>query len=70
MAEAAGRIIEWEKCLKKPKMAGAVSPETAVSAKKAGIEEDWILKDLLWFGDIKRTKDGRYFVECKDKKRC
>jgi NADH/NAD ratio-sensing transcriptional regulator Rex len=70
MAEAAGRVIEWKKCLKKLKAASANSPETAVSAEKAGIEEDWILKDLLWFGDIKRTEDGRYYVECKDGKHC
>jgi len=48
-------------------MAGAVSPETAVSVKKAGIEEDLTLKDLLWFGNIKRVKDGRYYVPCEDK---
>lgn len=70
MASAAGWIIAWEKYLKKLKMAGAVSPETAVSAKKTGIEENWIFKDLLWFRDIKRTEDGRYYVECKDGKHC
>ena len=49
-------------------MAGAVSPETAVSAEKAGIKKDWILKDLLWFGDVKKTDDGRYYVPCEDGK--
>lgn len=55
----------------KIKKLGATSEETAKKPEELGIEE-WLLKRLTQSKglDVKRTSDGRYYVECKDGKHC
>jgi len=45
---------------------GAFSPETAVKPEKIKVWEVY----LEQVAGVKRTKDGRYYIECKDKKHC
>ena len=70
MAAAAGHMRIWKKYLEKLKKAGAVSDKTAVSLEEADISESWILKELIWLKEVRKTEDGRYYVVCKDKKHC
>jgi len=66
MAEAAGRIANEEKCLRKFKSAGAISPETAVKLEEIDLERDFVLKDLIKWGLLKETKDGRYYAPSEE----
>jgi hypothetical protein len=52
---------------RKVKESGVVSNDTAKTSKELKTSEsalDWLVKD------IKKTKDGRYYVECKNEKHC
>jgi len=51
---------------RKLKEAGAFSEKTAKTPKELGIsKEKW-----LEIPGVKKTRDGRYYVQCKDKKHC
>ena len=67
MAELAGRIVKEREILRKFKKAGAISPETAVTAKEADVYEGYYLSDLVRWGRIKKTSDNRYYVVSKGK---
>jgi hypothetical protein len=60
------------RCIEKLKEAKALSPETAVAMDK--LKLDWLekrhFKRLAQEGKIKKTEDGRYYMECKDGKHC
>jgi hypothetical protein len=45
---------------------GAISPETAVKPQDARISKSDLFLDIF----AEKTEDGRYYVECKDKKHC
>ena len=76
------QILSKVELLKKLKEVGATSEETAKTIeelKQHGLSQPCInfLKDLLRRGlaritgnKIKETLDGRYYIECKDKKYC
>jgi len=71
MVEAVVAImVKKKKIIEKLEKAGAFSPDTAVTAEKAGVYEGHILKDLIKQEKIKRTEDGRYYVTRKDEKHC
>jgi len=71
MVEAVAAIlVKKKKIIEKLKRAGAFSPETAVTAEKAGVYEGYILKDLIKKRKIKKTNNGCYYVVCKDGKHC
>jgi len=53
------------RAIKKVKEAGAISEETAKTSKELGIDES-TLQYLLSVKDIKKTKDGRYYVSCEE----
>ncbi|MEM2995734.1 MAG: hypothetical protein QXI91_06975, partial [Candidatus Bathyarchaeia archaeon] len=53
----------------KIKKLGATSEETAKKPEELGIEER-VLKILVSDWGVKRTSDGRYYVECEDEKHC
>lgn len=55
--------------IKKIKEAGAISEETAKTSKELGIGES-TLRYLVSVKDVKKTSDGRYYIECKDGKHC
>lgn len=55
--------------IKKIKEAGAISEETAKTSKELGIGES-TLRYLVSVKDVKKTEDGRYYIECKDGKHC
>jgi hypothetical protein len=59
-------------CMKLLKDAEALSPEKAVKPEEAGISgwNEATLQNLPLFGFVKKTDDGRYYVECKDGKHC
>ncbi|MGB8780986.1 MAG: hypothetical protein WCD81_10115 [Candidatus Bathyarchaeia archaeon] len=58
-----GLGIRADLARRKMKELGAVSEETAKRPEELGLEE-WILNhDLAKIRGIKRTKDGRYYVE-------
>jgi len=59
----AGLGVRCELVKKKMKQLGAVSEETAKKPEELGIDE-WILNHYLAkIRGIKRTEDGRYYVE-------
>jgi len=70
MATAAGRIAAIEKSFKKLKEVGAFSSETAVTPEQIGITSKYMLNDLVRYKNVKRTRDGRYYIECEDEKHC
>ena len=49
---------------KKLEKAGAFSPETAKKPEELGLPEKW-----LQLPGVKKTEDGRYYIERKDKKK-
>ena len=59
-------------CIKLLKDAEALSPEKAVKPEEAGISgwNEATLQNLPLLGFVKKTDDGRYYVECKDGKHC
>jgi hypothetical protein len=66
----AGLALRCEIAKEKMKRLGAVSEETAKKPEELGIDE-WILKNnVAKYRRIKRTKDGRYYVECTEEKHC
>lgn len=82
---AGSLVVATEKrCLEKLKEAGATSPENAVKPEDAGILKEreysifvesptmeWdALERLIKRGEVKKTEDGRVYVECKDGKQC
>jgi hypothetical protein len=50
---------------KKLKKAGAFSEDTAKKPEEICASEKW-----LRMRGVKRTDDGRYYIECEDKKHC
>jgi len=71
MAFLAGVGIGHRLTRNKIKKLGAISEETAKKPEELGVEE-WLLKRITESKGlgVKRTSDGRYYVECKDKKHC
>jgi hypothetical protein len=67
MAELAGRIVKQREILRKLKEAGAISPETAVTAKGADVYEGYFLSELVRWGRITKTSDSRYYAVSKGK---
>jgi hypothetical protein len=69
-----GGIIAERYYLKRLNKVKAVSPESAVTREEAEIDPGPIatgaLKRLVRRKKVKATEDGRYYVECKDKKHC
>ncbi len=59
---------EWAK--EKMKKLGAISEETAKKPEELRIEEFFLKNNIAQIHRIKRTNDGRYYVECKDGKHC
>ncbi len=60
-------------CLERLKRANATSQESAVKPEEAGISGfslERALQRLIKRGKVKKTEDGRYYVECEDKKHC
>jgi len=58
-----GLGIRADSARRKMKKLGAMSEETAKTPEELGLEE-WILNhDVARIRGIKRTKDGRYYVE-------
>ncbi len=55
--------------IKNIKEAGAISEETAKTSKELGIGES-TLRYLVSVKDVKKTEDGRYYIECEDGKHC
>ncbi|MGD0027956.1 MAG: hypothetical protein ABSC91_03345 [Candidatus Bathyarchaeia archaeon] len=76
---AAARAAE-SRCVEKLKKANATSPENAVKPEDVGILHEkkysifiesptweWeILERLIRRGEVRKTDDGRVYVECKD----
>ena len=59
----AGLAIRVELAKRKMRKIGAVSEETAKKPEELGIDE-WLLKhDMAKIHCIKRTEDGRYYIE-------
>ena len=70
MAFLAGLGIRCNLAKAKMKNVGATSEETAKKPEELDIKE-WVLNcGLAKLRGIKRTEDGRYYVECKDGKHC
>ncbi|MCJ7423947.1 hypothetical protein MUP01_06720 [Candidatus Bathyarchaeota archaeon] len=65
-----GLAIRSELAKKKMKKLGAVSEETAKKPEELGIEQRLLKHDMAKIHGIRRTEDGRYYVECKDGKQC
>ena len=61
--------IRYARAREKMKKLEAVSEETAKRPDELEIPE-WILERLAHGRGGKQTADGRYYVECKDKKHC
>jgi len=69
MAEAfAGFMIGITRILHRIKEAGATSEEAAKTPEEIGLRETDLKRLKKW--GVHRTEDGRYYVECKDKKHC
>jgi hypothetical protein len=66
MAETA-MFIGYTRILDKIKRAGAVSEKTAKTASELGLRSGDLKRLKRW---VKETSDGRFYVECKDKKHC
>jgi len=70
VAEVLAGFTVWAWRMKrKLKKAKATSEETAKNPEELGISVDALEKLEKW-GLVKRTKDGRYYIQCKDKKHC
>jgi hypothetical protein len=64
-----GLAIRVELAKRKIGKIGAVSEETAKKPEELGIEE-WLLKhDMAKIHGIKRTEDGRYYIETQKPKK-
>ena len=59
----AALAIRIEQAKKKMLEAGAVSPETAKTAKELGVDEIIITRRMAKGKGITRTDDGRYYVK-------
>jgi hypothetical protein len=66
----AGLAIRAELIKKKMKRLGATSEETARKPEELQVEERLLKNNVARVRGIKRTKDGRYYVECKDMEHC
>jgi len=65
----AGLSVRCELAKRKMQKLGATSEETARKPEELGVD-GWILNHYAAkLRGIKRTEDGRYYVECKDKER-
>jgi len=49
---------------------GAISEETAKKSEELGANEWLLRRGLADLRGIKRTKDDRYYIVCKDEKHC
>ena len=65
----AGLALRYRLAKAQMKKLGGVSEERAKTPEQLGIEE-WVLEKLTEGRGAKRTKDGRYYIECKDGKHC
>lgn len=63
----AGFQIGLARTLRKIKNTGATSEETAKTASELGLRSDDLKRLKRW---VKETSDGRFYVECNDKKHC
>jgi len=72
VAYLAEKEASKKRCIKKYKKAKAFSPETAMTLQEAGIawHEKKAVKPLVREGKLKKTEDGRFYLECKDGKHC
>ena len=59
----AALAVRIEQAKKKMLEAGAVSPETAKTAKELGVDELIITRRMAKGKGIVRTADGRYYVK-------
>jgi len=70
MAEVwAGDAIAKAITIRKIKKAGATSEANAKKPEELGVHKSYLDK-LVKLGQLIQTEDGRYYVECKDKKHC
>ncbi len=69
MAEFFAGYYPRRKAVEKIKEKGAMSEDTAKTSEELGIDTD-TLKYLVFVKDVKKTKDGRYYIECEDGKQC
>jgi hypothetical protein len=70
---AAALLGDERCCLEMLKKVNATSKESAVKPEDAGISGfslERALQSLIKRGKVKKTEDGRYYVECKDGKHC
>jgi len=67
MAEFFATYYVRQRAIEKIKEAGAISKETAKASKELGIDES-TLKWLAFVKDVKKTKDGRFYVPCEEGK--
>ncbi len=74
MEVVAALLGDERHCLEMLKKANATSQENAVKPEEAGISGRYLERALQTLikkrGKVKKTEDGRYYVECKDKKHC
>jgi len=70
MAEMTLGIIRLHqtKMLEKLKKARALSPDTAVALEEVEIKRNPIFDMLVKQNKVKRTENGRYYVDCKEKR--
>jgi len=66
----AGLAIRIELIKKRMKELGAISEETARKPEELSTNEWLLRRGLADLRGIKRTKDDRYYVVCKDEKHC
>jgi len=69
MAEFFATYYPRRRDVKKIIEKGVASKETAKTCEELGMSKS-TLEYLVSVKDIKKTEDGRYYVECKDKKHC
>jgi hypothetical protein len=57
-----------KRSLKRLKEAEAFSPDTAVMPEQVGITSSYMIDDLIRWENVKRTGDGRIYIEREDEK--
>ena len=71
MEVVAALLGDERHCLERLKKANATSAENAVKPEEAeisGMSLERALQRLIKRGRVKKTRDGRYYVPCEDKK--
>jgi hypothetical protein len=64
-----------KRAIRKLKKAGAVTepgvePKKAIRPEELAWDEKRALEKFIGRDGIRKTKDGRYYVECKDERHC